>query len=42
MGMLLALHRFLNLNQGGTTVPEYHERWTANKDLVEEFGDKVG
>ena len=40
--MFLALHGFLNLHQGGVTVTEYHKRWTAKKELAEEFGYKVG
>ena len=40
MGMRLDLCGFLNLHQGGMTVPEYHEQWTANKELAEEFGYK--
>ena len=42
MGMHSALCGFLNLHQGGMTVAEYHKRWTANKDLAEDFGYKVG
>ena len=42
MGMRSALRRLLNLHQGGMTVTEYHKWWTANKELAEEFGYKVG
>ena len=42
MGMHSDLHIFLDLHQGGMSVTEYHEQWTANKDLAEEYGYKVG
>ena len=42
MGMCSDLHGFLNLYQGGVTVTEYHNRWTAKKELTEDFGYKVG
>ena len=41
-GMCSDLRGFLNLHQGGVTVTEYHERWTANKDMEEEFGYNIG
>ena len=34
MGMRSDLRGFLNLHQGGVTVTEYHERWTANEDMA--------
>ena len=42
MGIRSSLRGFLYLHQGGMTVTDYHERWTANKDLEEEFWYKVG
>ena len=41
-GMHLDLRGFLNLNQVGMTMTEYHWRWTANKELAEEFGYIIG
>ena len=41
-GMPSAFREFLNLHQGGILVTEYHERWTAGKELAEEFRYKVG
>ena len=40
-GMQLALCGFLNLYQRGVTITEYHKRWTAGKELAEEFGYKI-
>ena len=42
MGIRSDLHELLNLHQGGMNVTEYHKRWTANKEMAEEFGYKVG
>ena len=42
MGIRSSLRGFLNLHQGGTTVTEYQYKWTANKELSDDFGHKVG
>ena len=41
-GMRLALCGFLNLQHGGMTVTKYHKRWTSGKELIEDFGYKIG
>ena len=42
MGMRSALCGFLNLHKGGIAMAEYHKCWTANKELADKFGHKIG